>query len=66
MGAPIGIGLVAGIAFPAMIIGWLVVIHLKGTYYDSSEICYSVEIALKKKCIITNIVHFVFKVYQCG
>jgi len=30
VGAPIGIGLVAGIAFPAMIIGWYI---LSGLYY---------------------------------
>lgn len=41
MGAPIGIGLVAGIAFPAMIIGWYI---LSGLYNpvcnDSIEIYY--------------------------
>lgn len=42
MGAPIGIGLVAGIAFPAMIIGWLY--YINRLYCDSINMyIYSVN-----------------------
>jgi len=63
VGAPIGIGLVAGIAFPAMIIGWLRYYYKKHVMINIQD--YAARI-MRRYIFIWAFIYFIFRYTSVG